>query len=69
MGKDRLEELIDLRDSLEDAYIRVTAEIKSEQLANALVTLANNEGVMLYLDRQNLGDNIETANDHIGGGQ
>lgn len=69
MGKNRLEQLIELRDNLEDMYIWVINEVKREQLSNAIITLANNEGVMLYLDRQNLGDNIETANDHIGGGQ
>lgn len=54
----KLEKLIKIRDLVEDMYTQVTRMIKSEQLANALVVLANNEGVMLMLDEQKLADNI-----------
>lgn len=57
MGE-RLDALIATRDNLEDMYAWVINEIREEQLADAIVTLANNEGVMLMLDRQNLPDNV-----------
>ncbi|MCK5613188.1 hypothetical protein KAR91_65555 [Candidatus Pacearchaeota archaeon] len=52
MGRDRLERLMNVQAMLEDLYIKVTNMIKSEQLADALVVLANNEGVMLMLNEQ-----------------
>ncbi len=58
-NRKRLAHLIEIRDLLEDAYADITNAIKKEQLANAIIKLANNEGVMQLLNRQDLPDKID----------
>ena len=62
MGENRLEELLKLRDIIEEIDILLARQIKSEQLANAIVKLANNQGVMFLLESQKLQDNVEGGN-------
>jgi len=63
MGSIRLEILKEQRRMLEEAYTKITGEIKRELLINALVDLKETVGVVQFLDSQSLQDNVAKEND------